>query len=60
MVKLAKAPNAASNPVANPAGFPVITYGMGAPVKIHMNDEIVHLIPIRAAHTGRACWKGSR
>src|SRR5690349_1515056 len=51
MVKLAQAPNASSNPVANPAGFPVITYGMGAPVKIHMNNEIVHFIPIRAAHT---------
>jgi cyclase len=52
MVRLSKAPNAATNPVANPAGFPVITYGMGEPVKIHMNDEIVHFIPIRAAHTG--------
>ncbi len=52
MVRLSKAPNAASNPVANPAGFPVITYGMGAPVKIHMNGEVVHFIPIRAAHTG--------
>src|SRR5215467_8376236 len=52
MVKLSQAPNAASNPVANPAGLPVITYGMGAPVKIHMNNEIVHFIPIRAAHTG--------
>jgi len=51
MVKLSQAPNAASNPVANPTGFPVITYGMGAPVKIHMNNEIVHFIPIRAAHT---------
>jgi len=52
MVRLSQAPNAASNPVANPAGFPVITYGMGAPVKIHMNGEVVHFIPIRAAHTG--------
>jgi len=51
MVRLSKAPNASSNPVANPAGFPAITYGMGEPVKIHMNDEIVHFIPIRAAHT---------
>jgi glyoxylase-like metal-dependent hydrolase (beta-lactamase superfamily II) len=25
---------------------------MGPPVKIHMNNEIVHFIPIRAAHTG--------
>jgi cyclase len=52
MVRLSKAPNAASNPVANPAGFPVITYGMGEPVKIRMNDEVVHFIPIWSAHTG--------
>jgi cyclase len=52
MVRLSKAPNAATNPVANPAGFPVVTYGMGPPVKIHMNDEVVEFIPIRAAHTG--------
>src|SRR3981081_4394618 len=52
MVQLAKAPNASSNPVANPAGFPVITYGMGDPVRIYMNSEIVQFIPIRAAHTG--------
>ena len=50
--RLSKAPNAATNPVANPAGFPVITYGMGEPVKIHMNGEVVDFIPIRAAHTG--------
>ncbi|MBO0751068.1 MAG: MBL fold metallo-hydrolase [Bradyrhizobiaceae bacterium] len=52
MVRLSKAPNAGTNPVANPAGFPVITYGMGEPVKIRMNGETVDLIPIRAAHTG--------
>src|SRR5712691_2929102 len=52
MVRLSQAPNASANPVANPAGFPVITYGMGAPVKIRMNGEVVHFIPIRAAHTG--------
>jgi cyclase len=52
MVRLSQAPNAAANPVANPAGFPVITYGMGEPLKIHMNGEVVDLIPIRAAHTG--------
>jgi glyoxylase-like metal-dependent hydrolase (beta-lactamase superfamily II) len=51
MVKLSQAPNASSNPVANPAGFPVITYGMGDPVRIHMNNEVVQFIPIRAAHT---------
>jgi cyclase len=52
MVRLSKAPNAAANPVANPLGSPIITYGMGEPLKIHMNDEVVQLIPIRAAHTG--------
>jgi glyoxylase-like metal-dependent hydrolase (beta-lactamase superfamily II) len=51
MVRLSQQPNAATNPVANPAGFPVITYGMGAPVKIRMNGEVVQFIPIRAAHT---------
>jgi len=52
MVRLSQAPNAASNPVANPAGFPVVTYGMGPPVTIHMNGETVDFIPVRAAHTG--------
>jgi len=52
MVALSKAPNASTNPVADPAGFPVITYGMGDPIKIYMNDEVVDFIPIRAAHTG--------
>jgi cyclase len=52
MVALSKAPNAAQNPVANPAGFPVITYGMGEPIRIHMNGEVTQFIPIRAAHTG--------
>jgi cyclase len=51
MVKLSQAPNASSNPVANPAGFPVVTYGMGDPVRIRMNNEVVQFIPIRAAHT---------
>jgi len=52
MVRLSNLPNASTNPVANPARFPVVTYGMGLPVKIHMNDEVVDFIPIRAAHTG--------
>jgi cyclase len=52
MVRLSNLPNASTNPVANPAGFPAVTYGMGPPVKIHMNDEVVDFIPIRAAHTG--------
>jgi cyclase len=51
MVHLSEMPNASTNPVANPAGFPIVTYGMGPPMKIHMNDEVVDFIPIRAAHT---------
>jgi cyclase len=39
-------------PAREPAGYPVITYGMGEPVKIHMNGEVVEFIPARAAHTG--------
>ena len=38
-------------PARDPAGYPVITYGMGAPVKFHMNGEVIDLIPVRAAHT---------
>ena len=37
---------------SDPAGIPVVTYGMGGPVRFHMNNEIVDLVPIRAAHTG--------
>jgi cyclase len=39
-------------PARDPASLPVITYGLGGPVKFYMNDEIVDLIPVRAAHTG--------
>jgi cyclase len=39
-------------PARDAANLPVITYGMGPPVKFHMNGETVDLIPIRAAHTG--------
>jgi cyclase len=38
-------------PTRDPAGYPVVTYGMGAPVKLHMNGEVIDLIPVRAAHT---------
>jgi len=37
---------------ADPARLPVITYGMGDPVKFRTNGEVVELIPVRAAHTG--------
>lgn len=39
-------------PARDPASLPVVTYGMGAPVKFHMNGEVVDLIPVRSAHTG--------
>ena len=39
-------------PARDPAGYPVVTYSMGAPVKLHMNGEVIDLIPVRAAHTG--------
>ena len=50
----APAPPAAGNPppARDPARLPVVTYGMGDPVKLRLNGEIVDLIPVRAAHTG--------
>ncbi len=39
-------------PASDPAAIPVVTYGMGEPVRLHLNNEIVDLVPIRAAHTG--------
>jgi glyoxylase-like metal-dependent hydrolase (beta-lactamase superfamily II) len=39
-------------PARDPARLPVVTYGMGDPVKFRMNGEVVDLIPVRAAHTG--------
>jgi cyclase len=36
----------------DPARLPVVTYGMGDPVKLRLNGETVDLIPVRAAHTG--------
>ena len=39
-------------PAREPASLPVVTYGMGAPVKFYMDGEVVDLIPVRAAHTG--------
>jgi glyoxylase-like metal-dependent hydrolase (beta-lactamase superfamily II) len=44
---------AAANAAArDPARLPVITYGMGDPVRFRMNGETIELIPVRAAHTG--------
>jgi cyclase len=42
----------AGAPPRDPARLPVLTYGMGDPVRIRMNGETVELIPVRAAHTG--------
>jgi cyclase len=36
----------------DPARLPVMTYGMGDPVRFRMNGETIELIPVRAAHTG--------
>jgi len=48
------APSANGNaaPARDPARLPVVTYGLGEPVKFRLNGEIVDLIPVRAAHTG--------
>src|ERR1700722_19864271 len=46
------APSAAGNSARDPARLPVVTYGLGDPVKLRLNGEIVDLIPVRAAHTG--------
>ena len=42
----------ATTPARDPARLPVMTYGMGDPVRFRMNGETVELIPVRAAHTG--------
>jgi cyclase len=41
-----------SRTAGDAARLPVVTYGMGDPVKLRLNGEIVDLIPVRAAHTG--------
>ena len=48
----ARAVNGNPVPAGDPAGLPIVTYGLGEPVKLHLNGEIVDLVPIRAAHTG--------
>jgi cyclase len=42
----------AAAPPADPARLPVITYGMGSPIKIRLNGETVDLVPMPPAHTG--------
>ena len=51
MVHPAPLANGNRPPARDPAGYPVVTYGMGAPVKLRMNGEVIDLIPVRAAHT---------
>jgi len=53
--ELARPPASANGnpaPARDPASLPIVTYGLGGPVKFYMNGEIVDLIPVRAAHTG--------
>jgi cyclase len=52
MAGTARAVNGNPVPPNDPAAIPVVTYGLGEPVRLHMNGEIVDLVPIRAAHTG--------
>ena len=52
MINPARRADGSPGLVRDPAGYPVVTYGMGEPVKIHMNGETVEFIPVRAAHTG--------
>ena len=49
---MARQPSPANGPPRDPARVPMLTYGMGDPVRLRMNGEIVELIPVRAAHTG--------
>ncbi len=48
----APSPTGNPAPARDPARLPVVTYGMGDPVKLRIDGEIVDLIPVRAAHTG--------
>jgi glyoxylase-like metal-dependent hydrolase (beta-lactamase superfamily II) len=45
---LARQPAAGSDPMR----LPMVTYGMGDPIRFRMNGETIELIPVRAAHTG--------
>jgi cyclase len=37
--------------VTDSARLPVVTFGPGGPMKLYMNNEIIDLMPVRAAHT---------
>jgi cyclase len=47
-----QAPTTPPAPPRDPARLPMVTYGMGEPLRFRMNGETVELIPVRAAHTG--------
>jgi len=49
---MARPLTARGNDTRDPARLPIVTYGMGDPVRFRMNGETVELIPVRAAHTG--------
>jgi len=50
--ELLRPPAGNAAPASDPARLPVVTYGMGDPVKLRLNGEVIDLIPVRAAHTG--------
>ena len=50
--ELSRPPARGNSAPGDPARLPVVTYGMGDPVKLRLNGEVVDLIPVRAAHTG--------
>ena len=35
----------------NPARLPIVTYGLGAPITVHLDGETVDLIPLPSGHT---------
>ncbi len=44
--------NGTPAPGPDPAAVPVVTYGLDAPVTVHMDGEVVDLIPVPPSHTG--------
>ncbi len=50
--EMLRAPANGNQATPDPARLPVVTYGLGDPVKLRLNGEVVDLIPVRAAHTG--------
>jgi cyclase len=44
--------NGTPAPAPDPAAVPVVTYGLNDPITVHMNGEVVDLIPVPASHTG--------